>query len=366
MHAAQQHLHIHIGAPDSSGRAVRIDNQRPVQAMRLFEGRTATQAMQLLPLLFNLCGHAQLAASRDALREALPPADPAQRHALHRRVQFETVREHLLQIHRDWPALCDALPNLDDLRQIVCRTDAAAAHPTALDALVDWVNHRTLGVPPAEFLAYDNIDALRHWARVTTKAAAPRWLNALYDCATTLPTIELPTLESMPPDSLRTAIIADASLQFVSQPTHAGVCLETGPAARRRDHPLVRAVALHGLLGRLAARLVDLCIVLTDLKQGDDAAPHPSEAAGLGWVDSARGRLFHYVELDAQERIARYRILAPTEWNAHPRGLAAQLLAGIGHGTPATTRRQARLVLQAVDPCVQVTLHLVMPEPAHA
>ncbi len=370
MPAAQQHLHIHLGAPAPGGRAVRIDNQRPVRAMRLFEGRTAAQAVQLLPLLFSLCGHAQHAAARDALRAALPPADSAQRHALHRRVQFETVREHLLQIHRDWPALSDAPPNPNELRQIVCRADAAAADPAALDALVDWVSHHTLGLPPDEFLAFDTIDALRHWARATAAAAAPRWLGTLYGCATALPAIELPTLESLPPDRLCRALVTDATLQFVSQPTHAGACLETGPAARHRDHPVVRAAALHGLLGRLTARLVDLCIVLVALKQEDDAAPPPSAAAGLGWVDSARGRLIHHAELDSHQRIAHYRILAPTEWNSHPRGLAAQLLAGIGPGTLATVQKQARLVVQTIDPCVLATLQFTTPqatpEPAHA
>ncbi|MGE0105444.1 MAG: hypothetical protein AB7S53_00570 [Thiomonas sp.] len=370
MSAAQQHLHIHLGAPAPGGRAVRIDNRRPVQAMRLFEGRTAAQAVQLLPLLYSLCGHAQHAAARDALRAALPPADMAQRRALHRRVQFETVREHLLQIHRDWPALCDAPPDADELRQIVRRTDAAAADPATLDALVDWVSHHTLGLPPGEFLAFDTIDALRHWARATAEAAAPRWLGALYGCATALPAIELPTLESLPPDAFRTALVADATLHFVSQPTHAGACMETGPAARHRHHPVVRAAAHHGLLGRLAARLVDLCTVLVALKRGDAAAPPPSAAAGLGWVDSARGRLIHHAELDAHQRIAHYRILAPTEWNSHPQGLAAKLLAGIGPGTLDAVQKQARLVVQAIDPCVLSTLKFTTPqaapEPAHA
>lgn len=364
MHVAQQHLHIHIGATAPGGRTVRIDNQRPLQAMRLLEGRTAAQAVQLLPLLFSLCGHAQVAAARDALRDSLPPMNAAQRRSLHRRVQIETVREHLLHVHRDWAALCEVLPHPPSLGEIVRLTDAAADDPAALQALVDWVGQNTLGLPPSEFLEFDTVDALRHWARAT-EAAAPRGLCTLYGRAASVRAVDLHALESLPPGQLREPLEADAALRFVSQPTHAGTCLETGPAARHRGHPLVQAAAGYGLLARLAARLVDLCAVLVALQRGDSAPP-AAEAAGLGWVDSARGRLFHHAELDAQQRIARYRILAPTEWNAHPRGLAAQLLAGIGHGTPATTRRQARLVLQAVDPCVQVTLHLAMPEPAHA
>lgn len=370
MHAAQQHLHIHLGAAAPSGRIVRIDNQRPVQAMRLLEGRTAAQAMQLLPLLFSLCGHAQLAAARDALRDSLPPMNAAQRRALHRRVQFETVREQLLHIHRDWPVLCGAPPNPDDLRQIVCRTNAATADPAAFDALVDWVSQHTMGLPPAEFLAFDTINAMRRWARATAEAAAPRWLAALYGCATALPAIELPTLESLPPDRLCTALAADDTLEFVSQPTHAGACLETGPAARHRGHPLVTAAALDGLLGRLAARLVDLCTVLVALRQGDDTAPPPPAAAGLGWVDSARGRLIHHAELDAHQRIVHYRILAPTEWNSHPQGVAAQLLAGIEPCTLEAVQKKARLVVQTIDPCVLATLQFTKPqaapEPAHA
>jgi len=153
-------------------------------------------------------------------------------------------------------------------------------------------------------------------------------------------------------------------LHFVGQPTRAGACLETGPAARRHDHPLVRAAAFHGLLGRLVARLVDLCAVLLDLKQGDAAIPPPSAAAGLGWVDTARGRLFHYAELDDHQRIAHYRILAPTEWNFHPQGLVSQLLAGIEPGTLKTVQKQARLVVQTIDPCVLATLGFTTPQAA--
>ena len=368
MHTAQQHLHIDLGAYTPRGRAVRIDNKRPLQAMRLLEGRTANQALQLLPLLFGLCGRAQDAAARDALQHALPPSSAAQRHALHRRVQIETVREHLLQIHRDWPALSNAPPSATDLGQIMALTDAASTDAGTLAPLIDWVSRHTLGLPPARFLAFRDTDSLRHWARATA-AVAPRGLWSFYGAATTLPAIVLPSLESLAPGQLLGHIAADAALEFVRQPTHAGACLETGPATRRRDHPLVQATAAHGLLARFAARLVDLCATLVILQRNDIPTPAP-EVPGLGWVDSARGRLIHHAELDAQQRIARYRILAPTEWNAHPQGLAAQLLANIARHDSATTRQLAKLVLLAIDPCVQATLHLATPqpepEPAHA
>ena len=200
-------------------------------------------------------------------------------------------------------------------------------------------------------------------------AAAPRGLCSLSSAAASVRAVDLPALESLPAERLREPLAADTSLHFVSLPTYDGACLETGPTARQRQHALIRSAADQGLIGRLAARLLDLCAALTAL-QRNEAPPPLARVVGLGWVDSARGRLVHQAELDDQERISRYRILAPTEWNAHPRGLAAQLLAGIAAGAPAAVQRQARLVIQTIDPCVQTTLHIAAPhrhpEPTHA
>ncbi|HBQ37055.1 MAG TPA: Ni,Fe-hydrogenase I large subunit, partial [Rhodobacteraceae bacterium] len=43
--------------------------------------------------------------------------------------------------------------------------------------------------------------------------------------------------------------------------------------------------------------------------------------------------------------IADYKILAPTEWNFHPDGVASQALAGL-------VPDQARALVEAIDPCV--------------
>ena len=52
-------------------------------------------------------------------------------------------------------------------------------------------------------------------------------------------------------------------------------------------------------------------------------------------------------------------MLAPTEWNFHPRGIAASLLEAIPAGLADAQREHlARLVVHAVDPCVAFDLRL--------
>ena len=66
----------------------------------------------------------------------------------------------------------------------------------------------------------------------------------------------------------------------------------------------------------------------------------------------ARGLLIHWVELAPgaadNARVNSYRVLAPTEWNFHPRGALADSLRG---GRPDAAR--ALLAGAVLDPCVE-------------
>ena len=75
---------------------------------------------------------------------------------------------------------------------------------------------------------------------------------------------------------------------------------------------------------------------------------------GIGRASAARGQLFHRVFLEG-ERVSVYQILAPTEWNFHPRGVVAVSLATL-KGDKGEMERQARLLINAIDPCVSYEL----------
>ena len=96
------------------------------------------------------------------------------------------------------------------------------------------------------------------------------------------------------------------------------------------------------------------------LSSGLDLLQEPAEpiaettgsGVGIAQVSAARGLLVHRVALD-QGRITEYRILAPTEWNFHTRGVVAQGLAALPPCDVGTLERLASLFVTAVDPCVE-------------
>ncbi|MFN7779394.1 MAG: nickel-dependent hydrogenase large subunit, partial [Betaproteobacteria bacterium] len=138
---------------------------------------------------------------------------------------------------------------------------------------------------------------------------------------------------------------------------------ETGALARLRQQALVQGL-LRGYGTSTLARLVARVTELTQIVAG-----HPPAAPlvgfrtlgpnrGLGWVETARGLLLHAVELDGL-RVKSYRIVAPTEWNFHPRGALVAGLLGAHIADESELRRRADWLVQALDPCVGYVLDIV-------
>jgi Ni,Fe-hydrogenase I large subunit len=60
-----------------------------------------------------------------------------------------------------------------------------------------------------------------------------------------------------------------------------------------------------------------------------------------------------------QDRALDYRIVAPTEWNFHPRGALAADLVGSTAPDPAAARHRAQQVVHSLDPCVACVVEVV-------
>lgn len=164
---------------------------------------------------------------------------------------------------------------------------------------------------------------------------------------------------------------------FAVAPDIDGAVPETGVWARFRegalpcppyddDHIDGRAAARRREISGLAFRLGALASTsaLDDCGERTVAGYRLGPGRGAAAVECARGRLFHLVEIDADDRVVRFECLAPTEWNFHPRGPLVQMLRGATVPDSAQLRNVIEETVAAFDPCVG--FHVAIREAAHA
>lgn len=361
--------------------AVAIDNGRPRDPGRMFAGRPAAEVPAMLPLLFSLCGTAQLVAGLNAVEDAAGVAAEAPHRTARRLlVTAETVLEHGQRMLRDWPEL---IGETADLATVKALRGALAPLRGLLYPGKDWgrpgggalapdrdavrarlaearrLLHERLFAGPAPAAVAD-AEALAAWGRAGHTPAA-RMVGRLSGDLASWGASDVPNLPHPDPAALSARMAADDG--FPARPDWQGAERLTHPLSRQECHPLIRALSPrcgNGALSLAAARLVELRQGLDEAGALADALePHPGapvtalpDGAGLGMVEAARGLLAHRVEI-AGGTVARYRILAPTEWNFHPRGALAAGLAGAADTDDLAWR--ARLLAALLDPCVALS-----------
>lgn len=348
-----------------------IESSRPMQAALLARGRPAGDLPGTLGALFTLCAHAHRGTAKRAVAAAMGEyavSSAEERTAL----QAATAREQILRIAHDWHRLLPGAPAAEPvllLRSCPLWRDSMAP-AEQMEALPGWLAHHWLAMPVADWLQEHETAPggwALHWsARTETPTARllrtqANGLLSLDTPARPLRLLDQP-LASMPLLAHRMRTQAD----FCARPDWQGEPAETGPWTRVIDPA---PLPLHNAWMRLIARFVDVLRL---------AAPEGREwlaegalplAAGeaIAWTEMARGLLVHWVRLEdapGGPRVADCRVLAPTEWNFHPRGLLAQALAAL-HG-PDRADQAARAAV-AFDPCVEFDIDCVPEmEPAHA
>jgi len=100
-------VHVRLSLTDDTVTAVVVACERPDVAAAL-RGRPADEAVQLVPLIYSLCGQAQGIAARLALTAARGAATA--RH-VDARVAAEAMREHAWKLLVDWPKALGLAPD---------------------------------------------------------------------------------------------------------------------------------------------------------------------------------------------------------------------------------------------------------------
>ncbi len=341
---------------------VEITSGRLPHLTDLFEGRGEQDVLAMLPRLFTLCGNAHSIAARHAFALAsgnTPAVTPREILTL----LLENLRESLFRILLTWGS-----PDADGAARLTRPAGALLARVSGAPAQVDLkrirkdlerlranVEREILGEDAADFLARDENALLAWMTRGATPAA--RFLGTTLTCALAETAIPPPLgREDLP--KVEKALDSREWRDYVLHPHVAGVPRHTAPGDRRA----CRLPAPCGLFVRRLAALADTLHRLTRLP--DD--PHPATplpaGGSMACVETARGWLIHKVLLESG-KVRAYRILAPTEWNFHPRGIAYRLLKAIEGRDETRIARLAGWLVLAIDPCVD---HKIELEAVHA
>lgn len=377
-------LLIRLRTIEGAARAVHITSSRPLYASSVLNGRPVREAQAMIPLLYSVCGTAQACAGARACEQAMglkmPTRVEAMRDAL---VGMETLREHFWRVFLGWPVFLNETVDSASMAEVISiqaeyrrafQAQAALLTPSGAeresratdlravrDRLYTMQRHAVFASEAEEWLELSTLDDLLAWAasgetlaaRMLSRVAAEAWSDAgVCECA------PMPELDAV---GLRRAM---RDPEFISRPSWDGECRETS-ALTRVDSPLLNVLKCqygNGLLVRLVARLTEIARLLATLFAplpcGDESVETGERAeSGIGQAEAARGRLLHCVEL-RDGKVRDYRVLAPTEWNFHPQGVVARALSAL-KGTPTQMEHQARLLIDAIDPCVGYELNIV-------
>ncbi|MBV5292134.1 MAG: hypothetical protein JZU58_07250 [Curvibacter lanceolatus] len=365
----------HLRLRPGRARPDNLHSTRQDWLARLAPGQPADQLPALAGRLFSLCGQAQRLCASLAVQAACgQPAGEDHAQAL-AALHEETLREHLRRILLDWPRQLGGEP-----AHAVQAANALASCPalrrpgSGLGELPQWLAHHLLGQPAERWLSAWELRPethLRQWCD-THDGWLPRLLGqarAWTDQAQAASPL-LPWPDEAAAQALARRLATEH--RFSSQPDWQGQCAETGPWSRRHTHPAQTLAPATPWL-RLGARLAELVRL---------ALPDEAGRCGCGWlqtaqwpigpgeglaaVEMARGLLVHRVRLsraDTQARVLDCQVLAPTEWNFHPRGSVAQALeAWPAHAAPDRVQAQVQALICAYDPCVSYE----MEAPQHA
>ena len=347
-------LQLTLAVRDGRVAGCHIVSTRPDVARLLLQGRPCADVQAALPRLFAICGASQAAAG--ALAMAAAQGRPVDTGAMAAAVADETLRETAHRVLLDWPRVLGEGPApaaIDAVRAARGSPDAAARERIAM---------AVFGMPTEAWLALDSTDAFAQWLAGAPTAAA-RFVERA--ARATMPSVhELPLLAgTMLVGGIEAfAQAAEHDAGFIHAPLWLGLPAETGPLARRPQDPLLCALAASGtprLVLRLAARLRELAWHLGNPAGNSLAsgALRLGEDTGLAWVENARGLLVHMATV-RDDRTMLYRIVAPTDWNFHPQGALARALHGAAVPGAAQLEARARLLVDALDPCVACSVEI--------
>lgn len=161
---------------------------------------------------------------------------------------------------------------------------------------------------------------------------------------------------------------------FIKAPRYSALPMEVGPLARLiisgeytggnscMDRNIARVLEVEKILG-----IIEKLAQRVELKSNNQKAYSiPESAYGAGLIDTTRGALGHWIQIENQ-LIKHYNIITPTVWNLSPKdalgvpGVVERALIGSTINNIKEPVEIGRIV-RSFDPCVSCATHLIGSE----
>ncbi len=332
--------------------ATDIRSTRPMAA-QLFKGKLPSQVLQMVPLLFSVCGKAQGAAAGAALQAAQCGTTEISPAVL-RCIACEVIQEHLWRLLLDWPELSGLPQQEADFRRWYALLRQIGKGEAEMAVFLHEFETLSLGLPAAEWRMLSDDRRLENWMNAVRSPLAKLFSTlSKFDSgergmqASRL----LPAWSAL---EAQRACAGSWDAAFAARPHWQGAAAETGAWSYYADSPLMHDVWQQHrskVLTRLLGRVIDIVA----LAHGEHAARldavSPAKGEGIAAARTARGLLLHHVRLE-QDKVADYTIVAPTEWNFHPDGVFAQDMRSVQVHDRVALEHYAQLAAKSLDPCV--------------
>jgi len=385
--------------------SIRFLNSRHIE--KILEGRDPMDALTINPRVCGICGHAHLIATVRALEDCYPDLRLSDK-AL--KIRELTLSLELLQNHFKWFYLT-ILPLLELEAPLQRALEPSRLAGEMIALLAGQYPHNSYAIPggvageitPVDLFEFRqrlrrlkelfrrylidvDLDAFVRCERIEEmlgkEGDLPRAMQAILDRVWERMGQSLDRFIVfggggffVSGKSISTRIRKHLDLRYLKEEdvpgsaacrvSYRGRYYETGPLARAMvmKTPLIKEAHRRykdSLFSRILARVCEVPRLLRyleeileglDLSQPAwiDPGAFPMEAEGAGIVEAARGSLIHQIEL-REGKIARYRIVTPTQWNLGSGDRdnpcpAQKALIGLYRDDPA------ELVFKAFDVC---------------
>lgn len=332
--------------------ATEIHSTRPMAA-QVLKGKSPGQVLQIVPLLFSVCGRAQVAAASAALRAAQQDG-PAVSAAVERKIVCESIQEHLWRVMLDWPKQLGLVPQDRTFAGWYAVLRKISIEHAELPVFLQEFERDGLGMSLAEWRRMTGYAEMRCWWREAGSPVA-QLLCVLDELeAGRRSRNKLRLMPAWTAAEAQEACAGKWNAAFSARPEWQGAAAETGAWTYYADVPLLQDIWRQSgspALTRLFARIWDLLEMANGSAAKRLDAESVDEDEGIAVVRTARGLLMHHVRLEA-EKVTDYQIVAPTEWNFHPEGAFAQDLRGLAEQDEERLKQLAQIEVLSLDPCV--------------